>query len=324
MILFLSFSNSVRKLFTYNPSALLTPNDFVVASHQVWVLVKVFYLVVCFILYKNISALVLMGVNEPTDPLWIIYIVWEQFLLGNGVLIASIALPISLLAAVFPVSVLLRVCVFLIMFVFVAYINSNGSISHRFHFIVYISFLLIFLPRYKVRSTANNKRYALQTINVFWLIQFFLLFTYTLSGLWKLLGFNTVLFTTQALADTVLNRTAQSASSTLIIWQGIIAKSPIIFQVMHVGIVFIQIISVLIFFRPHLIKAYGVILIVFHFGTNFLMGISFPYHVFAWGLFFILTPMSQKTNFGYMLLSIPLFGDIVRKVLQKSIHKNRL
>ncbi len=60
-------------------------------------------------------------------------------------------------------------------------------------------------------------------------------------------------------------------------------------------------------------RFYGGLLIFFHFGTTYLMGITFAYHVYAWGLFFIITPLASKqTNIVYQLFSIPIIGDGLR------------
>jgi len=148
----------------------------------------------------------------------------------------------------------------------------------------------------------------MQIINIFWIVQFVFLFCYTLAGIWKAIGFGGELLVHDTLANTVLGRSIEN-DGRYIIWQSAVADYPLLFQIFHVVTVLVQCVSILVFFKPHLIRAYGVLLIFFHFGTSYLMGITFAYHVFAWGLFFVMTPLAPRsTTVRDVFLSMPVLG----------------
>lgn len=306
--------NRLRKRLTYNPGASLSFSDFSQVGVGLSFLVRFYYCVLCFLFYVKADTLVAMGSVAPTAPIWPMELLYNSLCQGNGILFSSIFLPVSLLAMLCPWSFFIRFCSFFALFILVSYENSFGSLNHGLYFILYIAGLFLFLPNGSRSGRPLSRRDTLQALNVFWLVQFLFLFCYSMSGLWKLMGFGSELFVYDTLTNKTLARSIES-DGRYIIWQGAAASYPALFQVFHVAIVLVQLSSLAVFFKPHLIRAYGALLIFFHFGTTYLLGITFSYHVFAWGIFFVLTPLAPKqSNIIFILYSIPLIGSVLQRL----------
>jgi hypothetical protein len=233
----------------------------------------------------------------------------EQTLSNNsGVYILISVMTLCLAAAIVPWSLIVRIAVFLALFMCIAYKYSFGAINHAYHFLVYVSFLLLFLPNRPWQSEHFPRSQKLRLVSVFWLIQAVLLFCISMSGIRKVYGFGLEMFYTESLSALALGRSVYNAGEPIML-QGLVANYPAVFQVPHVGLIFIQVVSLLLLFKPHLIKAYGAVMILFHFGTYLLMGVTFVHHIMIWGLFLVLTPTAPRnTSLILMLRSIP-FAD---------------
>lgn len=305
--------NRFRKTLTYNPGPSRSVGEFSRAAEDYVILIRVFYCIVTFVFYTQIYSLVRMGFNTPTDPLWPVKVFWP-LIEGNGVLLATVLPVTALFCVLFPGVLVFRVITFLGLLVMEAYSNSFGSTNHGLHFMIYVAFGLLFLPNGTLRNESLCRKRSMQILYVMWGLQLLLLFCYSLSGVWKTLGFQLDLFKHDTLAITVLNRSIED-DGKFVIWQSLIASHPALFQLMHVIIVFVQFTSLLVFFSPHFYRVYGTLMILFHFGTSYLLNISFTYHVFVLGIFFIMTPMAPKhSNFVLVLHAIPIFGLLFQRL----------
>lgn len=310
---YFNYFNEVRKWLTYKPGEFLQPTGFRVAADQCALLYRVFYLYICFLFYLQPDLVMQFTVKSPTAPLWPVAAIEQTLSNNSGVYILISVITLCLAATIVPWSLIVRIAVFLALFMCIAYKYSFGAINHAYHFLVYVSFLLLFLPNRPWQSEHFPRSQKLRLVSVFWLIQAVLLFCISMSGIRKVYGFGLEMFYTESLSALALGRSVYNAGEPIML-QGLVANYPAVFQVPHVGLIFIQVVSLLLLFKPHLIKAYGAVMILFHFGTYLLMGVTFVHHIMIWGLFLVLTPTAPRnTSLILMLRSIPFVGFLFKK-----------
>ena len=279
------------------------------ATEVVWI-VRFFYL---FTAYEmSHGALSRAHRGDPTEPLWPIALVSRTVgldWLGNDVVVSLLPTALGLLAVAVPGILAVRAAVFLYLLVTVAFHNSYGAENHGSHFFVYVSFALLFLPRSIGWGKATMRRGdAMACIATFWLAQAIVLLTYSLAGAWKVWASGMELLAPDSFARILLHRMYSDA-------QPVPVLLPLAVTHMHVswllflGLVYVQCASIFALFRPHLHRPLGIALILFHFGTDWLMNISFQYRIAFVGLFLVFSPLAPvRHSWLATLRSLPLLG----------------
>ena len=179
---------------------------------------------------------------------------------------------------------------FLYLLLHVALSNSYGSINHGTHVLLYVSFALLFLPRSR-RNQPRTRRDVLICLNVFWLIQVVLLLPYTLSGFWKVWNSGIELLSPDALSRILLNRLLAEADDIPPLMP-LVSQHELLTYAMWLLTIYIEVFAILVVFRPHLHRPFGIVLILFHIISDWLMNIAFPNHIILLGLFLVLSPLA--------------------------------
>lgn len=228
---------------------------------------------------------------------WIAHTTW----------VSIAGLSFALLAALYPRVLVWRLGVFLYVLIYIALRNSYGSINHGNYFYFYVSFALLFLPgRYKPTSSARER--TLSYLAVLWLTQSFLLLPYTLSGLWKIWDGRLELFSSDSMVRILLNRAIDDTDNIAPLLP-LVAQHNFIAQSMLLIIVYVEVFAILAVVRPHLQRPFGVVLILFHIGSDLIMGISFAANILMVGLFLVLSPTAPaRFSLTGLVQSLPLIG----------------
>ncbi len=232
-----------------------------------WTLPFVYYLLffAAFLQLESLSGIVEHGMNGFA-PRWPLF--WTTFVAEHtAVTFIFVAWTLTaLLAAVFPQSRIARIVAFLGLFQYHAYMASFGTPNHQWDHWLWVLFILIWLP--SVKSNEARRTFPL----VFWGAQAFLLLTYSMAGIGKLLygflaawGGQSSIFHPDAAALHVaqtlflLDETAPLANA--------IVAHPTLGWLALLAAIYIQFFALSIAFRPELHRAWGVLLILFHIGT---------------------------------------------------------
>ena len=287
-----------------------TPADFSRAAGGVSWLVRCYYLFTAYEIATRLNYEFAFR-GDPTDLLW------PVSLLNNNVglewlaqerLIGVLASAAGLLAALFPGKFVLRLGVFLYLLFSVALDNSYGAIHHGAHFTIYISFALLFLPSAIDSPKGMERKDAMTAIAAFWFAQSLMLLSYTLSGYWKIYWSRLELLSTDGFTRILVSRTLEDTGN--IPWLlPFFASQPLLAQFLFLGAVYLQFFSLLALFRPHLHRPFGVGLIAFHFGTDYLLNIYFYPHLVYLGIFLVFSPFAQgRLSLSGLIKSLPVFG----------------
>lgn len=293
----------------------ITPSGFSRAAVGVVWIVRFFYLFTAYSIATNLEFSGAFMGTDLTDPLWPAVLLRDSVgieWLNNVSAISISASVIALLAVVFPSVLIFRVGVFLYLLLFGAIENSYGSINHGIHFYIYISFVLMFLPSSVGRPGEMSRKDAMSSIMVFWFAQSVILLTYSLAGYWKVYNSGVELLAPDGFVRILLARLVSDTMSVPpLLPLGVQQEFPM--QVMFVATIYVQLFALFALFRPHLQRLFGVVLIVFHFGTDWLINLYFHQHLVFLGLFLVFSPF-VPTHFSIssLIKSLPILGIPLR------------
>ena len=302
-----------RRLIAYDPGPPRTHAELAAAAASVGWLARFFYPFATYYIFAfgGFAAIT----QTPPSPQWPVEILLNAF--GGGWLeyapfIAISVALLALLAAVLPSVFALRFGVFLGVFLLAALRNSYGPINHQHYIVVFVSFALIFLPPRIGWGKMPSRADALAMIRALWLIQMLALLPYALSGHWKIRHSGLELFSGDAMTRLLIDRIANQAADIPPMLP-LVVSNDYIAQALLLGAVYIQIFAMFALFRPHLHRPVGIALILFHFGTGWMLNIPFEAHVVVNGLFLLFSPLAPKRFSALELArSLPLLGEPLR------------
>lgn len=287
-----------------------TAADFSRAAVGVGWFVRLFYL---FSIYTVAFRMDFARVfsDAPSAPLWpvsalaaTVGVEW----LSNTSAVSAAGAAFGVLALLFPGVAPFRAGVFAYLFLFAAFEHSHGAVNHNDHFMVYVSFALLFLPPSISRPERMRRKDAMASVMVFWFAQSMLLFSYTLSGFWKLAEGGWDTFAPDALVRTMV-AAAMSDGGGAAWLLPFLSDNERVGQALLIGATYCQIFAFVALFRPHLARPIGVAMILFHFGTKWTLDVMFSRSVFLMGALFVLSPLAPP-RFSALALakSLPIFG----------------
>lgn len=290
-------------------------------------IVQVFYAVTAFRMYaasQNLSHL--SGSVDDLDLLW--PVLWMRFvpLDTAGWLLAHLALGAGFAGLLFWRYRLVRVLSSLALLELMALANSYGGTGHGAHEWFWISVCFWFLPTGRPRELEASRFGRTDYLYAFGMAPALILFFYTLSGLYKCLHATFALlhgqlggFSPDAMAVTVARRALETGSEPM--WADLIIAAPLFGWPLYLGLYFIEVVSIAVFFRPVLHRAWGVILIAFHFGTLLFLDIIFPLHVLINSMLFLMSPFApDRSCWRAMLAAVPIIGVVFRRGFGWSVH----
>lgn len=287
-------------------------------------IVRYFYFASAFFLWMRIPRLHQIGVSDPQlELVWPLLWMSDLPLLPIVDVVAVSSASLAVLAFWKPQNWIFRAA-FAVTFLMCAAIPaSTGAINHGFHEWFWIAFVFVFLPN------AEGRRGRLAYSMTFATAQALVLLFYTMAGTWKLLFGMTALmsgrpgnFSPEGLAWTVADRMMQTGTQPLLgpfIIENYWAAMP-----MFLILLYAQLMSIFVAFRPTLHIIWGGLLIAFHTGTFLLMEIAFPTHIAILMLFFVMSPFQRSDWFApQTLLKLPLLGNLLDIAARLSIPAMR-
>jgi hypothetical protein len=271
-------------------------------------LTYVFFLLVLFTYFFNgISS------NESLmyNPLWAVSFLSDipsnqLYLFFHTCLFAN-----TLVVILFSKIRFTKVSLFLIYFLYVAFVNSFGKINHSNHLVLMVLFCFALLP------SARTKNFREKTILIFASAQVFLLTAYFLTGFWKLfwgvielLQNKISLFSPLSLRNVLI---VQFEQTDITVLGEFFIEHYTLGWILYLVIVYIEFSSILIFFKPNLHRLWGVLLLMLHYGTYALLGVNMFTAPFYIGILLLLSPFATTTDFKSTFKSLPIFSLFFNK-----------
>ncbi|HSF94611.1 MAG TPA: hypothetical protein VLA52_06245 [Thermohalobaculum sp.] len=292
-------------------------------------LVQMFYVLSLFKFYSAARGFWPMPPVETMDLLWPLW--WLEyagtqagaFILSNLFIVAGVG------GIIFWRYLPMRILVSVALLQHAAHSSSFGAINHGFHEWFWISVCLWFLPNGSYDTLRVSRAARVQFLTAIAAAAGLILLFYSLSGLWKCsTAFLQLVtgefggFSPYAMTKTVVTRAMWTNSDPL--WGGLVINWPLLGWPMYVGLYYVELVAIFIIFRPVLLRAWGIILILFHIGTFTFLDIIFPDHVLINAMFFFLTPIATRNpDWRAMAAALPGLGIPVRMIMGWSANPGR-
>ena len=301
----------LRLRLQFDPGPRRRPADLRRAAGGVIWQARVFYLFVVFLTWSDLSTTAVARAGPPTAPLWPVVLLNELLPAGEG--LAGIAIAgslIALLAAAFPGSRLWRLGVLLYLLVVVALRNSYGGITHGSHFLIYAGFAFLFLPPGRRAETSRGG--VPDCIMVLWFAQSIVLLAYSLAGFWKLWASGPELLAADGFVRILLHHLMDTTRPVPPLMP-FLARHGRLAQLLFLGVVYVELCSLAVLFRPHLHRPWGIALMLAHFGAAWALGVAFPAQQFVVGLLFVCSPLAPaRFSLPGTAQSLPVLGLVFR------------
>jgi hypothetical protein len=284
---------------------------------QATLIVWFFYIATAYFLYDGSRTFShVVDAEESLDLLWPVAWLSAVGLDRGGKIVAHIGLAAALLCLLWWRMLAVRILVSVALLLYAAFANSYGAINHGHHEWFWISVCFWLLPGGRAESLTASRVKRMEFMTAFSLAPLLILLFYTLSGVYKcyyaLAAFvhdRVGGFSPDAMAITTAGRAFQTGSQPM--WAEFAIGYPVLSWPFYLGLYFAEIVSLLVFFRPQLHRAWGVALIMFHFGTLLLMDIVFGKHVLINGMLFVMSPFALgRHSLHQQIGSIPFLGAV--------------
>lgn len=204
-----------------------------------------------------------------------------------------------------------------------AYMSSFGP-HHQWDIWLWVSFLFVLLPDVWLAKKPLPEEERKKFLLVLWGAQAFVLLTYSMSGIGKVYGAFVQYFAGQTTLFS-LNSAALHISSLLNTMQESALLGPAVISLPFIGwilmmaVVYIEVFSFLIAFKPPLHKLWGFVLILFHIGTFLFMRAIFTAPIALVSLLFLLSPFGEDSfSFRQSVLHVPILGSLLKRCLKNA------
>lgn len=282
-------------------------------------LIPFFYYFLFFIAFTYLEGLnytIAKGVPNfsPRFPLF-----WASHV-DYGVVVTTVFLIwllSALLASFFPYARSARILAFVGFFEFHAFMSSFGNPYHQWDHWLWISFILIFLPTLTRESSSDTRRtFSL----VFWGAQAFLLLTYSMAGIGKLIYAFIQFSQGQAHAFSPDAGALYAATQLNLMHEtvplaNLIISHPWLAWLPFLLILELQTFALVAAFRPQLHRIWGLGLILFHIGTFLTMRAIFTAPSGLLLLFLLASPFApERQKWSDIVFSLPIFGRMFKYI----------
>jgi hypothetical protein len=288
--------------FISNKTAILDKSTSILFS-DINRLVKFSYVAFSLITFIQLGRIDHLGTSKLIDTLWPVSFVNQENLLFIAYFL-SINLALSLILVLLKNTQWSRIYLFVVYFLLVALTNSFGKINHSSHLVLIPLFCFALMP------SQESSNYKEKTILMFLSAKFFLLLAYTLTGFWKvfwgvieLFTQNVSLFSPLSFRNILIYQFEITPKTVLGDW---FIEHYVIGWVLYLLVIYIELFSIIVFFKPNLYKIWGIGLIMLHIGLSIILGVHNYMAPFAIGILLILSPFHKETSIKDTWLNFPV------------------
>jgi hypothetical protein len=284
------------------------------------VVIRVYYALGVYFAVQSIARWPGYAGLETADPLWPAHWWFDRVGVRAGVnIIFSLYLVAAVLVMLLPERRWARATYAFALLQYMALLNSFDKVNHNLHSWLFVSIVLILLPRgpWNGQHRVADRQYFLTVV---WTALLFVLFFYTLSGVWKIHDAVTGVIDGRINGLNFSGFSYIVANRLLVTNQGTVlgpffVNNEIPGWALFVGTMYLEASSVIIAFRPRLHRLWGLGLIAFHVGTQLAMGFTFPENIVLVGLFLVFSPWTpDRIGVRDALLDLPLVHFTSRRL----------
>lgn len=252
-------------------------------------------------IYYGCMAYILWGYRHytyaknynPQNSVTFLKILKDGITFSPSITLSLFYLLIALcLVSLFYKSKTLRFVIFILNYVVLSYIYSDGKIHHSYHVWLISSLVIIF---YNDKEVITHKK----NIKIIRLIQTVALSHYIFSGLWKIRSLGNIFnieYSSKILLDHIAFTIAEGTFPNKVYVNNLINHYPAAIGVLFISAVIIQLLcAVPIFFNKYFML-FGSLMIIFHLLAKISLGIGFQNTIYFLIYFFIIIELVIKVE----------------------------
>jgi len=301
------------------------------AYERAVVIVRVYYALSVAVAVQSISGWPGYARLQNADPLWPAHWWFDRVGVRTGVNVIFCAyLVAAAVVMLLPERRWARLAYAFTLLQYMALLNSFDKVNHSLHAWLFVSIVLILLPRgpWDGRRRIGDRQFFLTVV---WVAILVVLLFYTLTGAWKIDE------AVRGVIDGRINGFSFSGFSHIVglrlltnnqgtVLGPFFTHNEIPGWALFVGTMYLETSSVIIVFRPRLHRLWGAGLIAFHVGTQLAMGFTFPENIVLVGLFLVCSPWTpDRIGVRDALLDLPLVHFTARRLgylRRRHVHGN--
>ncbi|HZM68792.1 MAG TPA: hypothetical protein VFB95_00330 [Candidatus Cryosericum sp.] len=280
---------------------------------QARALTRCFYVGLLSIAFRHLSLWDYYLGLRCIQPLW--PVAWTAAVPPRMAAAAVLLLFVlgSLVAACVPDRLLARSLAFVGCLEFFAFLYSFGTIRHVHHLLLLATLLLVLLPSGRGDDDAGKRAY----LRAFWGVQCGVLLTYSmsgslklLSGLWHLASRGEGVFTPSAFSLHVASSGFRFGVEPLL--GGMALRWGALGLPLYLGVIYVELVSIAVAFRPSLHRAWGAVLIALHIAIALTLNLFFLPSILVLGVFLLASPFAPDRLDGRRAArDLPLVGRLL-------------
>lgn len=241
--------------------------------------IRFFYLILSFLVfYFGLAQFMKISTEAPITESGILSLLngWPYTYTSIAIALAMIA--VSVLAAFYWESQILRISVVVFFFIFKDLFNSFGTSNNLFQFWFWAAILFSFIP--SLYNKKESTRFFYLSWGT-WGAKGIVLLFYGLSGLWKIIGFFSQwvkseehIFTMKGLSYHLASEIIRAGRNP--IFKDFILQNTALNPLLMLTVVLTQLFCFVAIVKPQFMKPAGLMLLLFHIGSFLTLSISFP------------------------------------------------
>jgi hypothetical protein len=275
------------------------------------VIVRVFYGLSVLWAVQTIALWPSYAQLRQAHPLWPAHWWFGWFSVHTAVYMIFWAyLGTSVVVALVPEQRIARLAYSFALLQYMAFVNGFDKIDANLHAWFFVSVFFILLPGGR---WPGQRRIAVRQhfLTVIWAAQVTALLFYSLTGIWKihdgffdLIHGKTGVFSFNGFSYIVASSLLRTNIDTVL--GNYFARTAFVGWLLFIGTMYLESSSLIIAFRPRLQRVWGIGLILFHVGTQLVMGFTFPQNIALVGLLLVATPFApDHIRFKDAFLDLP-------------------
>lgn len=287
--------------------------------------VRFFYIVLALYAFRALSMLSWPRPSGHFDPIWPIF--WADYVpfTTAHVLVYVLLFTGALTAAHFFRYRSARIAALLGTLMYVAFENSFNSTNPPFYSLLYVLFWFVFLPRIGAGELDTPSSSRKKFLLVFWITQFMVFSTYTMSGIGKLYDAGRdiltargiTVFSPEALAYYIADWIPRFDQVSVL--GPLIVRHPMLGWVPMLITLYLLLFSVWAAFKPNIHRLWAFGLLMFHVMVYLTMALAFTESVLVLLLLLYASPFQNAhMPLRKRLGDIPLFGRAVNALTRSA------
>lgn len=285
-------------------------------------LIRFFYYALCFLSVQtliNLEYVITTG-SGNFSPRWPVFWAAYTSYTATAEIVYGLFFVTALFSAFFFYRWWGRAVGFLGLLEFQALYESFGATLHHWDLWLWAAFFFVFLPDFR-RERSNAPDAQEKFLTIFWGVQAFVLLSYSMAGMWKILGAmrqyidgQVTIFSPESPALHVAMQFIHQLNDPPSLLGPFIIYHPLFAWPAFIAVLYLQFFAFWIAFKPNLHRLWTLGLVLFHVGVYLVLRIPLTQYIFMPLVLLADSPFrNADVRWWQVMYELPIFGPVIRK-----------